>query len=727
VEVLERLLGRDRDVLGRLPLRTRSVLSELTALAAPAPPLDGALTRHQVIGALRRVLRETDSEAGVLVVVDDVHRADDATVDVLVHLADSGLDRLLVMLAHRPGPAPETLATGVARLVRAGTALTIDLQPLGPDDAAALVRAAASRDVDVEEVVDLAGGNPFFLLELARGAAPSAWAAVASRFVDLDATTVAMLERIAVAGTELDGLEVLAVAGLPEPQACALLDGALDAGVLVIDGARYRFRHELVRQALVERVPPHRRAPLHRDIAGRMAETGGSPAAIAEHWLAGGCADEAVPWLLAAGCRAVELGAYRDALGHLDRLLAHAPSHGEALFRRAEALEALGDERAPAGFAAAARVATGERLHDVRARQALASVRTGDPEAALDVLSGIRTTSLEGRLAHALALCGAAAMGCADPGVGLATALETRRLAIESGNPSAIVIATWAEAAAAHVVGELPARLRAGLRETYALPELAVTVFDGQLCVVERLLYGGLPYPEVIGFADALEAEADRLGAARGRAFAVTLRGEAKLLTGRLDEADSDLLSGVRLHREIGASAGEAIALQRRAEVALHRGERARADVLLDEALAVARESSIGFHLLDRIYGTRIAVAADPDRALAALEEAEAAVHGSMETCPGCRITLAVPAAIAAADAGDVDRAAGYEGVVERLTTILMRLPGWYAALDEVRGHRARAGGDPAAARSHFGAAADRFRAAGQPLDAERCAAAALV
>ena len=43
------------------------------------------------------------------------------------------------------------------------------------------------------------------------------------------------------------------------------------------------------------------------------------------------------------------------------------------------------------------------------------------------------------------------------------------------------------------MVGELPVRLRAGLRETYALPELAVTDFDGQLCVVERLLYGGLP------------------------------------------------------------------------------------------------------------------------------------------------------------------------------------------------------------------------------------------
>ena len=482
VEVLERLLGRNRDLLGRLPLRTRSVLAELTALAGPAPRLDGALTRHQVIGALRRVLLDADRGAGVLVVVDDVHRADHATVDVLVHLAGSGLDRLLVLLAHRPGPAPETLTTGVARLLRAGTALTIDLQPLDRDDAATLVRAA-SRHVDVEAVVNLAGGNPFFLLELARGAAPSAWAAVALRFVDLDAATVAMLERIAVAGTELDGLEVLAVTGLPEPRACALLDDALDAEVLVIDGARYRFRHDLVRQALVERVPPHRRAPLHRDIAGRLAEAGGSPAAIAEHWLAGGRADEAAPWLLAAGRRAMELGAYRDALGHLDRLLAHASEFGEALFRRAEALEALGDDRAPAGFAAAARVATGGRWHDVRARQALASVRAGDPVAALDALNGVQTTSLEGRLAHALALCGAAAMGCADPRIGLATALETRRLAIESGDPSAVVIATWAEAAAAHVAGELPARLRAGLRETYALPELAVTVFDGQLCV----------------------------------------------------------------------------------------------------------------------------------------------------------------------------------------------------------------------------------------------------
>src|SRR5829696_7740792 len=57
-----------------------------------------------------------------------------------------------------------------------------------------------------------------------------------------------------------------------------------------------------------------------------------------------------------------------------------------------------------------------------------------------------------------------------------------------------------------------------------------------------------------------LEAEAGAANlrkAARGRAFAVTIRGEAKLLAGQLDEADADLAAGVELHREIAAATGE--------------------------------------------------------------------------------------------------------------------------------------------------------------------------
>ncbi|MEA2420694.1 MAG: hypothetical protein QOE60_2900, partial [Thermoleophilaceae bacterium] len=725
VSVAEQLGARDPALLEAIGVRARAILAELGSVAAP---LEVPLTRHGVIGAFRRLLLAAADGAPVALILDDAQLADEATLDVLLHLDAPGL----TVLAYRPESAPETLSRGVARLSRAGRVVEIDLGPLDRDDAAALVAAGASSPRTpevVDRIIDLSQGNAFLTLELARSAVAGVPAlvatardAVAARFVDLDEETVAMLRRLALAGDELDPAAVVALTGSVESEAFGLLDVALEAGVLVVSGTRYRFRHDLVRQALVEQLPPHRRLALHRDTAQRLAVAGAAPGAIAAHWLEGGRPEEAAEWLLAAATQAIELGAYADALVSLGRVLDHQPDHGEALCLRAEALDALGDGGAPAAYAAAAEVVGEPVAQDLRAKQALAQVKLGDPAGGLEVLDGVvEPTTVDGRLAQALALSGAAALGYADPRLGTAKAAEARRLALQSGDAAAATVASWAHAAAAHARGELRSSVQADLQETYALPKLAVSVFDGQLCITQRLLYGARPYPDVIAFADAFEAEAERLGAARGRAFAVTIRGEAKLLAGQLDEADEDLAAGADLHREIGAATGEAFALQRRAEVALQRGHQTEAVALLDEALAIARESDVGFHLLDRIYGTRIAAAPDPASALAALEEAEDAVRGPVETCPGCRITLAIPAAIAAARGGDLTRAAHWEEASEYLANVVMRLPAWYAALDEVRGHRAQAGGEAGTARAHFAQAAAAFEAAGQPIDAERC------
>ena len=96
----------------------------------------------------------------------------------------------------------------------------------------------------------------------------------------------------------------------------------------------------------------------------------------------------------------------------------------------------------------------------------------------------------------------------------------------------------------------------------------------------------------------------------------MTLGGEAKLLSGLLDEAESDLAAAARAHRSIGATAGEALSIQRLAEVAFYRHRPSDADFLLEEALAVARESYLGHHLLDRIYGAMVRVRSDPEGAL---------------------------------------------------------------------------------------------------------------
>ena len=75
-------------------------------------------------------------------------------------------------------------------------------------------------------------------------------------------------------------------------------------------------------------------------------------------------------------------------------------------------LDALGDHRAPAAYSAAAE-ATDAEAHDLRAMQALAEIKQGDPAAALRTLHGLAPTSLPGKLAQALAYSGAAVMGFA--------------------------------------------------------------------------------------------------------------------------------------------------------------------------------------------------------------------------------------------------------------------------------------------------------------------------
>jgi hypothetical protein len=173
----------------------------------------------------------------------------------------------------------------------------------------------------------------------------------------------------------------------------------------------------------------------------------------------------------------------------------------------------------------------------------------------------------------------------------------------------------------------------------------------------------------------------------------------------------------------IGGAVGEALSLQRLAELALYEGHKTEARALLDEALDLARQTDIGFHLLDRIYGTRIALHADdPAAALHVMQDAAASVRGPLETCPGCRITFAVPAAIAAARAGEVEQAEQHEKQCAYLADVVMRLPAWHAAHDEVRGHIAASkGAATSEAAAHFKAAAMRFRSAGHPVDGARC------
>jgi hypothetical protein len=114
-----------------------------------------------------------------------------------------------------------------------------------------------------------------------------------------------------------------------------------------------------------------------------------------------------------------------------------------------------------------------------------------------------------------------------------------------------------------------------------------------------------------------------------------------------------------------------------------------------------------------------IRAAPDGDAARGVVDRAESSL-GTEDLCAFCNIMLAVPAVIACADVGDIDRARHYLSVAER-SLHLWEGTSWQAAMLEASAHLATATGDAAGAASLWAEAAVVFEAAGQPLDAARC------
>ena len=248
-------------------------------------------------------------------------------------------------------------------------------------------------------------------------------------------------------------------------------------------------------------------------------------------------------------------------------------------------------------------------------------------------------------------------------------------------------------------------------------------MFDAHLCVAEYLLYGTVPYAEVIRETEDLRRRATQVGALRGVAFATALIGEAALLMGDFDRAERELFEALDLHRACDAPAGEAHSLQRLAELRLAQGDRLEAQRLLQQALPLARWSVVSRHLLQRVYGTMIEAAPDPVAARAVVDRAEATL-GENDACILCAVMLAVPATIACADVGDVEAARRHLAVAES-SVASWELGAWQAAALEARAHLARAEGMPAEYTSLLLQAARQFAIAGHARDADRCTAKA--
>jgi DNA-binding CsgD family transcriptional regulator len=429
----------------------------------------GEARPHEVVAALARELR---SRVPTIVVIEDAHWADEATLDVIRLLARR-LEAVpgLVLASYRDDELDRAhpLRIVLGDVVTRPAVHRVTVRPLSRAAVAAL---AAPRAVDADALHRTTGGNPFFVTEVLAAAGDemphTVRDAVLARAARLGPSARSVLEVVAVfpGGAELWLLEALGVDRLEE---------ALASGMLTSTADDVGFRHELARLAVERSLAPDHRVALHREALAALA---GEPdlARLAHHAEAAGDREAVLRYAPAAAERAAALGAHREAAAHYARVL-RVTETADLLERRArecflidewtEAIDAL--ERAREHHRAA-----GDDRAEAVALCSLVDVLWCPGRIADAVAAASRAVELLERhppsreLARAYAMRAQLAKDAEDAGETAAWGNRARELSGRLGDAEVRMHAEMTMAAMEFVAGGSPARLQASRDEAAA-------------------------------------------------------------------------------------------------------------------------------------------------------------------------------------------------------------------------------------------------------------------
>jgi DNA-binding CsgD family transcriptional regulator/tetratricopeptide (TPR) repeat protein len=376
---LDRVLGGARAELARL-------VPEQGPQAA-GRPVEAPLAPTRLFELLLGVLHRLAERGPLLLVVEDLHWADQSTRDLLGFLVRNLRGGVALVLTYRSDELHRRhpLRPFLAELDRSGRAERLELDRLGRRDLGKLLAGILGEPPApalVGEVLARSEGNPFFAEELLAAHLEGSRLPlvlrdlVLARVAALSEPTQRVLEVAAVAGTRVDHQLLAAVVGQDPEQLVWLLREAVGRHVLAADeaGDAYAFRHALVQEAIYDDLLPVQRGPLHaayaRALERRIEQLGdarGTPGAaavergqLAYHWYAAHDMGQALVASVRAGQAAESASALAEALGHYERALelwdlapeaaARSPlDRGAVLYRAAEAANLAGyDDRAVA-------------------------------------------------------------------------------------------------------------------------------------------------------------------------------------------------------------------------------------------------------------------------------------------------------------------------------------------------------------------------------------------
>jgi ATP/maltotriose-dependent transcriptional regulator MalT len=275
---------------------------------------------YEVLAAL---VREVSDSRPTVLVLEDLHWADEATLDVL-RLLGRRVDgvRALVVATYRDDELGEArqLRVVLGELARAPGIDRVDLPRLSRE---AVAELAEPYDVDEEALYRSTGGNSFFVSEVLAAATkeiPSTVRdAVLARAARLSDAARRLLEALTVASPVLELGVLEPIAG----DAMESLEECISSGMVVPATGGVAFRHELARLVIEESMTPNRRSGVHQRALAAMAD---SPdhARLAHHAEAADDADAVLRFAPRAARRAAALGAHRESAAQYERALRFA-------------------------------------------------------------------------------------------------------------------------------------------------------------------------------------------------------------------------------------------------------------------------------------------------------------------------------------------------------------------------------------------------------------------
>jgi DNA-binding CsgD family transcriptional regulator/tetratricopeptide (TPR) repeat protein len=367
-------------------------------LLADDEPADMVAARHRLFERVLALLAELAAQAPLVLVLEDLHWADESSHELLAFLAVRLRELpVLVVVTIRDEDLDGEAQRWLADLQRRPRVTRLRVSALAPGEVAELVAGLVPEDSGpdpVAAVVRAADGNPLYALELAGSGGqwppPSITEAVLAKAAGVAPPVRAVVDQVCVADGGMSHDLLAATVPLAEDDLLAAAREAVSRRLLVAAADGYTFGHDLIRQVFYGQLLPGERHRLHRRVAEALAaRPEPDPALLSLHWQLADRPDQAAPAALLAARQAVSARAYPEA----DRFYALAvdqvrwlPEQGPGLLEEAaQAASWAGHPEHAARYAADA-VAQSVPADRARLLERLGRYRweAGDPRAAVE-------------------------------------------------------------------------------------------------------------------------------------------------------------------------------------------------------------------------------------------------------------------------------------------------------------------------------------------------------